>query len=55
MRYLGFILILVFVLSHHTSSQVITQQINKGWKFLYPTNNTWYSAQNPSTIHMDLL
>lgn len=33
----------------------LTTNLNKGWKFRKTTETTWYPANVPSTVHLDLL
>ncbi|CAD8151137.1 unnamed protein product [Paramecium pentaurelia] len=44
---------LILLIITVTTGRLITN-LNKGWKFRRSDNNTWYPANVPSTIHMDL-
>lgn len=46
-------MLILFIITVATA-RLITN-LNKGWKFRRSDNNTWYPANVPSTIHMDLL
>lgn len=50
------LLLLVCVLTYLAlCDDLIQQNLNANWKFQMTGNKTWYNADIPSTVHLDLL
>ena len=50
-----FLILLVYLIPIHTTSQNIFIELNKNWQFKNKKENKWYKATVPGTVHTDLL